>query len=212
MRPPLAAALLLAACTKPSAPPPAPVAPASSAPAPAPAALPQPLAPATRPEASPAKPAPLAPDEDRALDTYAAFSDDDLAFAVAEPSPGAGLTVVTFYAVPTSTIEKRMVLDSPDGRARVAEQLAADDFPRPGKPQKLPPGLAVTVTDGRAQVTVAGQPAAPPFNPFKGSKVARAAVVAASSDGKVAAIRTTATNGAGEFGPMTDVRFVKLFE
>ncbi len=209
---PIAVALLLAACAKPAAtPPPVPSpAPAPAPPQPAPAAVAQPLAPP--PSSDVTKPAPLTPAEDRALDTYAAFSDDDLAFAVAELSPGAGLTVVTFYAVPTNTIEKRMILDSPEGRARVAEQLAADGFPRPGAPQRLPPGLAVTVADGRAQVTVAGQPAAQPFNPFKGAKVARAAVVAASADGKVAAVRTTATNGAGEFGPMTDVRFIKLFE
>lgn len=202
--------VLVAACAR------QPAAAPSTVPAPPPAQRPVPVPPPAAPadhekHASDWKP-PLSADEDKALDHYAAFSDDGYAFAIAEVSVGAGLTVVTFYAVPGNSVEKRLVLDAPPARTKAAEELSADGFPKPGTPQKVPPGLLVKVDGDNVQLTVAGHPAVKPFMPFPPGKLAKADLLAVSSDGKTAAVRVIANNSAGEFGPMNEIRFLKLFE
>jgi hypothetical protein len=155
--------------------------------------------------------APDTEEEDPSLDGYGSFSTDGHAFALAETSPGAGVVVLSFYAVPAGTVEKRLLLDSAEARRKALEELTADGFPKSGR-RKLPPGLSASVQDGKVHVTVAGRPAAAPYAPFPAARPVRAEPLAVSKDGKVAAVRSEGVDDAGEFGPETEMHFVKLFE
>lgn len=209
MRPLLLLAAAMIGCRAPTPPPPQVAAAPASAPTPGPAPAPLPAPP----------PAPTAhaksawtPADEAALDRYAAFSADDLAFAFAEKSEGAGLYVITLYAVPTNTIEKRLVLDSAESRRTARDQLDGDGFPPPAQVPRLIPGLAASIDGNEVKVTMAKQPAAPPFKPFASGRPVKAEIVATSLDGRFAAVRSIASDGAGEFGPVVELRFVKLFE
>ncbi|MFM2153486.1 MAG: hypothetical protein RL199_1921 [Pseudomonadota bacterium] len=177
---------------------------------------PPPAAPAAEvvPVAAAAEAAPPAPDpedEDPSLDGYGAFSADGHAFALAETSPGAGVLVLSFYAVPAGTVEKRLLLDSAEARRKAVEELTADGFPRSGR-RTLPPGLSAAVSEGKVTVTVAGRPAAAPYAPFPAARPVRAEPLAVSKNGKMVAVRSEGVDDAGEFGPETEMHFVKLFE
>ncbi len=151
----------------------------------------------------------------QALDRYAAFSNDGYAFADAETSPGAGIEVLTFYAVPTGTVEKRMVLDSAAARQRAAADLAADGFPRPGAPARLPPGFSTEIQGAKVTVTLAGQPVTHPFVAFPSLpnvRPGKARILAVSSDGSHVAVRVESATAVGEFGPARVVRVVPLFK
>jgi hypothetical protein len=104
------------------------------------------------------------------------------------------------------------VLDSPEARTKAREQLDGDGFPPPAQVPRKVPNLAATIEGAEVRVTMANQPVAKPFKPFASGRPVRAEIIATSLDGKVAAVRSTANDGAGEFGPMNEIRFVKLFE
>ncbi len=203
--------LAFLACKKP---PPAPTAaPPEIAPAPAPP-VPVPLV--TAPDAgTPAAPTPpLTPAEQAALNSYAAFSDDGFAFAAADMSPGAGVEVLTFYAAPTETVEKRLVLDSPPSRQKAAADLAADGFPRPGAKVYRPPGMATEIRGKDVLITMSGRPVTKLFAAFPDSPALtprRAELLAVSKDGKLAAVRVESAGAVGEFGPAKNIRIVPLF-
>jgi hypothetical protein len=176
-----------------------------SAPSPPPQVVPV----AAAAEAAPPPPDP--DDEDPSLEGYGAFSADGHAFALAETSQGAGVLVLTFYAVPAGTVEKRLLLDSAEARRKAVEELTADAFPKNGR-RKLAQGLAATVQDGKVHVTVAGHAAAAPYAPFPSARPVRAELLALSKDGRTVAVRSEGVDDAGEFGPETDMHFVRLFE
>ncbi len=203
---PIVIASLLSACRE--TPPPPTLAPAAPAPALA--------APSSAPAAA-AKVAPKADDsaswgDPSTIENYQAFSADGLAYAAVDFSSGAGLYVLTIHAVPTNTVEKRSVIDSPQTRQRLIGELLEDGFPAPAHLPRLPPTLHARVTDGKVTLLMNERPVAAPFNPLDGDKPARAAVLAITPDGKTVAVRVEAKNGAGEFGPLRATAFVKLFE
>jgi hypothetical protein len=178
----------------------------------APAAPPAPQAAAATTAIEAGAPAPSDGDEeDPSLDGYGAFSADNHAFALAETSQGAGVLVLTFYAVPVGTVEKRLLLDSAEARRKAVEELTADGFPRSGR-RRLPAGLAASVQEGKVLVTVAGRPAAAPYAPFPAARPVRADPLAVSKDGRTVAVRSEGVDDAGEFGPETEMHFVRLFE
>lgn len=165
----------------------------------------------TAPPPAPETPPTAAPSEE-ALDHYTAFSDDGLLFAWTEP--GASVFVTRFLASTTNTVEKAVPLESDATRRRVVDELAEEGFPPPGQRLKLPPEVGVVVSDGIAQVTFAGMPAAKPWRPFESRADVRpvqAQVVAVSNDGRWVAVRTTGADSDSS-APPVEHRVVALFE
>lgn len=155
---------------------------------------------------------PLSPAQMRALDRYAAFSQDGLVYAFVEEQDG--FRTLHYLAVPTETVEKVTPLLTPDVRNHVAAELAAEGFPAPGEPASMPGsaipgGMQAQLRGSDVHVMFAGMPAGRPFRAFEerpGTAPVSATLVALSPDGGVAAVRVEAKNGASEH------RLVRLFE
>lgn len=141
--------------------------------------------------------APLSDAELRRLERYAAFSEDGLAYAYAEPSGGAPSLFV--ISVPTRTVERVLPLASPADRQLAAGELSGDGFPPPAERPEVPSMLTAQAENGTVRVLLGGMPASRPTRlSFDGAeaRIRSARVLAVSRDGRQVAVRVVADGGA----------------
>ncbi len=146
------------------------------------------------------------------IDDYMGFSGDGLVFAYALFSSDAGVLTLRFQSATTNTIEKSLPLDNDVHRHQAEAALAEDGFPH--EHAAPPPALGATVSNGRVRLTFSGAPASKEWQPFSGVpgvKIDKAEVVAASADGKYAAVRVIGAPPAGKAG-LTEFHVFTLFE
>jgi hypothetical protein len=144
------------------------------------------------------------------LETYVGFSSDGLAFAAGLVAPG-GLHVLQFVASTTNTTEKLLPLDTDAHRAAAIDALKEDGFPGLEERPAVPKELGVVVAEGTVRLTFTSAPAGAPIKPFEGKAAGtlKAEVVAASLDGKRAAVRIQSVS---DNPPLTEYHVFGVFQ